>query len=112
MMEVLQYEFMRNALLAGLLASIACGVIGTLVVVNRIVFLAGGIAHAAYGGVGLALFMGLASHPGSRFVLRCGLDGHGSRKHRQETSSRYAHRSHVGRRLRRGHRVYGPYSGL
>jgi zinc transport system permease protein len=44
--------------LAGLLASIACGVIGTLVVVNRIVFLAGGIAHAAYGGVGLALFLG------------------------------------------------------
>jgi zinc transport system permease protein len=35
-----------------------CGVIGTLVVVNRIVFLAGGIAHAAYGGIGLAFFMG------------------------------------------------------
>ncbi len=38
--------------------SIVCGVIGTLVVVNRIVFLAGGIAHAAYGGIGLAFFMG------------------------------------------------------
>jgi zinc transport system permease protein len=33
-------------------------VIGSLVVVNRIVFLAGGIAHAAYGGIGLAVFMG------------------------------------------------------
>ena len=31
---------------------------GTLVVVNRIVFLSGGIAHAAYGGIGLAFFMG------------------------------------------------------
>ena len=46
MFEALQYEFMRNALMAGLLASIICGVMGTLVVVNRMVFLSGGIAHA------------------------------------------------------------------
>ena len=56
--EALQLEFVRNALLAGILVSVVCGVIGTLVVVNRIVFLAGGIAHAAYGGIGLAYFMG------------------------------------------------------
>ncbi len=54
-----QFEFLRNALWAGLLVSIACGVIGTLVVVNRLVFLAGGIAHAAFGGVGLAYYSGL-----------------------------------------------------
>jgi len=58
MLEALQLEFMRNALVAGILVSVVCGVIGTLVVVNRIVFLAGGIAHAAYGGIGLAFFMG------------------------------------------------------
>ncbi len=58
MLEALQMEFMRNALAAGILVSVVCGVIGTLVVVNRIVFLAGGIAHAAYGGIGLAFFMG------------------------------------------------------
>ena len=58
MIEALQFEFMRNALMAGLLASIICGVMGTLVVVNRIVFLSGGIAHAAYGGIGLAFFFG------------------------------------------------------
>jgi len=56
MLEAFQSDFMRNALLAGLLTSIACGVIGTLVVVNRIVFISGGIAHAAYGGIGLAFF--------------------------------------------------------
>ena len=60
MLEALQFEFMRNALLAGLLASIACGVIGTFVVVNRIVFISGGIAHAAYGGIGLAFFFGFS----------------------------------------------------
>jgi len=59
MFEALQFEFMRNAVLAGMLTSLVCGVIGTLVVVNRIVFLSGGIAHAAYGGIGIAFFFGL-----------------------------------------------------
>lgn len=55
--EALQLTFMRNALLAGLLVSLACGIIGTFVVVNRIVFIGGGIAHAAYGGIGLGYFL-------------------------------------------------------
>ena len=58
MLEALQFEFMRNALMAGLLASIICGIMGTLVVANRIVFLSGGIAHAAYGGIGMAFYFG------------------------------------------------------
>ena len=45
--------------MAGLLASVICGVIGTLVVANRLVFLSGGIAHAAYGGIGLSFFLGI-----------------------------------------------------
>jgi zinc transport system permease protein len=57
--EALQFGFMRNALLTGLLVSVACGVIGTFVVVKRIVFVSGGIAHAAYGGIGLGYFLGL-----------------------------------------------------
>lgn len=58
MIEALQFEFMRNALIAGLLASVICGIMGTLVVVNRIVFLSGGMAHAAFGGIGVAFFFG------------------------------------------------------
>lgn len=57
MLEALQMTFMRNALAAGLLVSIACGVIGSFVVVRRIVFVSGGIAHAAYGGVGLGYWL-------------------------------------------------------
>jgi len=63
MNAVLGMEFMQNALIAGLLASLACGVIGSLVVVNRQVFMAGGVAHTAYGGVGLAFFLGLPVLP-------------------------------------------------
>ncbi len=57
MIDALQLEFMQRALVAGVLASIACGIIGTYVVVNRFVFVSGGIAHAAYGGIGLGYFL-------------------------------------------------------
>ena len=60
MLEALQYEFMRNALLAGLLASVACGVIGVYVVTKRIVFISGGIAHASFGGIGLGYLVGIS----------------------------------------------------
>lgn len=59
MIEALQFEFMRNALIAACFTSLICGIIGTFVVVNRLVFLAGGIAHAAYGGIGIAFFFGI-----------------------------------------------------
>ena len=59
MIEILQYEFMRNALIAALLASIACGIVGVYVVVKRIVFISGGIAHAAFGGIGLGFLLGI-----------------------------------------------------
>lgn len=59
MIGALQYEFMRNALIAGALASIVCGIIGVYVVANRMVFISGGISHAAFGGVGLGFFLGL-----------------------------------------------------
>jgi zinc transport system permease protein len=59
LIDVFYTGFMQKALIAGVFASIACGIIGPLVVANRMVFIAGGISHAAYGGVGLALFLGL-----------------------------------------------------
>jgi len=58
MIDILQYAFMQNAFWAGLLAAIACGIIGTYVVVKRMVFISGGIAHASFGGVGIGYFMG------------------------------------------------------
>ncbi len=51
-----QHEFLQNALLGGMLASFACGLIGTYVVVKRISFLAGGIAHTVLGGMGIAYY--------------------------------------------------------
>ena len=67
MLEALQYEFMRNALLAGLLAAIACGIVGVYVVVKRVVFISGGIAHASFGGIGLGYLMGISPVLGATF---------------------------------------------
>ncbi|MEZ4600670.1 MAG: metal ABC transporter permease [Syntrophotaleaceae bacterium] len=50
--------FMQNALVGGLLAAVACGIAGAYVVVKRIGYMAGGIAHAVLGGMGLAYFLG------------------------------------------------------
>jgi zinc transport system permease protein len=59
MPDLLAYEFMRNALLAAVLSSIACGIIGTYVVVKKIGFISGGIAHTAFGGIGLGYYLGV-----------------------------------------------------
>jgi len=59
MIEILQYEFMRNALLAAVLVSIACGIVGTFIVIKKIVFISGGITHAAFGGIGLGYLLGV-----------------------------------------------------
>jgi len=59
MLEILNFDFMQNAIIAGLLVSIISGIIGSLIVVNRMVFLAGGIAHTSYGGIGLAVYFGI-----------------------------------------------------
>ena len=59
MLDALQYQFMQNALLAGLLAAIACGIVGVYVVVKKVVFISGGIAHASFGGIGLGYLVGV-----------------------------------------------------
>lgn len=55
--ELLQYPFVQRMFIAGLLASIACGIIGTYVVVKRVVFISGGIAHTTFGGIGFAYYL-------------------------------------------------------
>lgn len=54
---ILTYGFLQNALAAAILAGIGCGVIGTFVVIKRIGYLAGGIAHSVLGGMGIAYFL-------------------------------------------------------
>ncbi len=61
MSEMLSYSFMQNAFILAVLASVACGVVGSLVTVNRMSSFTGSIAHASFGGLGLAYLVGV--HP-------------------------------------------------
>lgn len=58
--ELFQFTFFQHALLGSLLASIACGIIGTYIVTRRLVFISGGITHASFGGIGIGLYFGLS----------------------------------------------------
>jgi zinc transport system permease protein len=60
--DVQHYVFLQNALLTGVLASVACGIIGTYVVVRRISYIADGIAHTVLGGMGAALYLNRVYH--------------------------------------------------
>ncbi len=57
--DVGRYPFLQVALVSGVLASVACGVVGSYVVVRRITFIAGGIAHCVLGGLGLARYLAI-----------------------------------------------------
>lgn len=58
-MEILSFEFIQNAIIAGVLASIVCGLIGPFVVAKRMVFISDGLSHTAFGGLGIAYWAGV-----------------------------------------------------
>ena len=58
------FPFLRNALIAGLLSSILFGLLGSVVTVRRIGSLAGAVSHAVLGGIGLALYLSSGLIPG------------------------------------------------
>ncbi|MBI5248769.1 MAG: metal ABC transporter permease [Desulfomonile tiedjei] len=60
--DLQHYTFLQNALLTGILASVACGIIGTYIVVRRISYIADGIAHTVLGGMGAALYLHKVYH--------------------------------------------------
>lgn len=56
--DLLSYSFFQNALLGSFFASVACGIIGSYVVIRRLVFISGGITHASLGGIGMGFYFG------------------------------------------------------
>lgn len=59
MLDLLSYQFFTNALIAAILTSISCGIIGTYIVSKRLVFISGGITHTSFGGIGMGYFFGI-----------------------------------------------------
>lgn len=57
--NIFAYDFLVNAFVACILSGITCGIVGSYIVARRMVFLASGITHASFGGLGIALYAGL-----------------------------------------------------
>lgn len=56
--DIATYEHLSDAFIACILSAITCGIVGSYVVARRMVFLSGGITHASFGGLGVALYAG------------------------------------------------------
>ncbi len=88
--DILQYGYLQNALWASLLAGVVCGLVGTYVVCRRMVFLAGGITHASFGGLGIAFYLGLNPILGATLfaiLSALGIEWAGERGHIREDSA-------------------------
>lgn len=72
-----RYQFLQNALFSGILASIVCGIIGVVIVEKKLVMMSGGIAHTAYGGVGLGYLAGFEPIIGAFLFSVCAALGIG-----------------------------------
>ena len=83
--SVLEQQFLQFALLASLLSSVVCGVVGPFVYVRRLSYIAGGIAHSVFGGMGFAQWLGVDPNLGAvvMAVISALLVAHMSIMHKQ-----------------------------
>lgn len=84
---IFEYQFMQNAVIAGILASIVCGIIGVMIVEKKLVMMSGGIAHTAYGGVGLGYLLNFPPILGAFFFATAAALGIGYIKRKGGTRS-------------------------
>ena len=88
--DLVQYGYLSNALTACVLSGITCGLAGTYVVCRRRVFLAGGITHASFGGLGIAFYLGTNPIAGAlvfAVLSALGIEWAGSRGRIREDSA-------------------------
>ena len=58
-LEALSYGFMQKALIAGIAVGLICSFMGTFLVLRRYSLFGDGIAHVAFGGISVGLFLGV-----------------------------------------------------
>lgn len=82
-----EYRFLQYALYAGILASVVCGIIGVIIIEKKLVMMSGGIAHTAYGGVGLGYLLGFEPIIGAFLFALCAALGIGYIRQKNGTRS-------------------------
>ncbi|WP_456471019.1 metal ABC transporter permease [Caminibacter sp.] len=53
------WDLISNSVYAGILLSIAIGIIGSLIVINKATSITGSIAHGSFGGIGIGIYFGI-----------------------------------------------------
>jgi len=86
-MAIFEYQFLQNAFIASILASIVCGIMGVIIIEKKLVMMSGGIAHTSYGGVGLGYLMGFEPIIGAFLFSICAALGIGYIKRKSGTRS-------------------------
>lgn len=84
---IFEYQFLQNAFIASILASIICGIMGVIIIEKKLVMMSGGIAHTSYGGVGLGYLMGFEPIIGAFLFSICAALGIGYIKRKGGTRS-------------------------
>lgn len=84
---VFEYQFLRNAVLSGVFASVVCGIIGVIIVEKKLIMMSGGIAHTSYGGVGLGYLLGFEPIIGAFIFSVCAALGIGCIKRKGGANS-------------------------
>ncbi len=83
MIEALfEYQFLQNAVISGIFASVVCGIIGVIIIEKKLVMMSGGIAHTSYGGVGLGYLLNFEPIIGAFIFSLCAALGIGYIKRR------------------------------
>lgn len=82
-----EYQFLQNAFLSGILASVVCGIIGVIIIEKKLIMMSGGIAHTSYGGVGLGYFLGFEPILGALLFSICAALGIGYIKRKGTANS-------------------------
>ena len=57
--RLFEFQFFQNALLGGTIASLACAWVGLFLILRKEAMIGDGIAHTAFGGIALGLFLGV-----------------------------------------------------
>lgn len=84
---IFEYQFLQNAFIASILASIVCGIMGVIIIEKKLVMMSGGIAHTSYGGVGLGYLIGCEPIIGAFLFSICAALGIGYIKRKSSTRS-------------------------
>jgi zinc transport system permease protein len=59
LLDLFGYQFFQNALIGGIIAAVACGLVGLFLILKKEAMVGDGLSHTAFGGIALGLLLGV-----------------------------------------------------